>query len=263
MAGDEQFLQQLAYSSAFKNIQAILVQRLSLDNCLLKLREANIVDTDIQTRIASEDDVQCKNKILVQHLQKVNNVSTYNNFLTICDVLDTELTDRIRREIAKELQTVGLPAEYNPSARGANLVNDSPKQVVNTANNPPPCTVNIYYIHNHSNNSSVRLANPSNNPPTRRQSVKSASDQPVRIVSRTQNTRARVANHASQSFARALKFANPLSHIARNPPARAVNSANNPSACTCVNSVNNPIARAVNPANTEAINPSIRPMKQL
>ena len=122
MAGDDKYLLQMAYWTAFTNIQAIIKQQLPIDNCLDDLRKANIIDDEVQVKVAGRGKVE-KNDIIVQHLQAVNDVSTYYSFIQVCDGADTELADRIRQQLAKEIKKVGLSEKYNPPERITNIEN--------------------------------------------------------------------------------------------------------------------------------------------
>ena len=143
MDGNKKFLQQMAYSTAFSNIKMFIEIQLPLENCFLEICEANIINADCQIIIVNERDINRKKNILVQHLQQVNNVGTYNKFIMVCDRVNTTLADFIRKEIAKEIQNVGLTTEFNPPARSVSTHNVPPVGQPETSQDKPPAGLNI------------------------------------------------------------------------------------------------------------------------
>ena len=138
MLNDDGYLQQAAYSDAFRNIQIIIEQQLPLENCFGELRARGIINSDCQIQINSERDIIRKKTIILQRLQIENDVIKYNSFISVCDVVKPDLAERIRTEIAKEIQKKGLSLNFNPPPRAGSAMNMNASNSANVTKKEPP-----------------------------------------------------------------------------------------------------------------------------
>ena len=114
LTDDNKSFLNIAYKKAFENLRNFIEISFPVSKCIGSLLEKEIIDKDCRVKLVNATTPGQKSKILMDYLlEQERTVTAYNAFIELCDSKNYELAKRIRQEIEKEKNLVGLQSATN------------------------------------------------------------------------------------------------------------------------------------------------------
>ena len=128
--GEEIFQLQLnAYEKTFKDLQ-LAIELFHVGDNLYELKTGGIIKNEVHLRLVSEKDPTQKGKILYNYLVESKNIAMFNDFIAVCDKIDSKLANNIRERLLFHINANGLSDDYYLAPPAKNVPVSSSEYII-------------------------------------------------------------------------------------------------------------------------------------